>query len=297
MSSSAAAKPAAKNVASPSTSRPSGSSTDGQASSSKAKQPSLVSVAQRAKAKSKAKSRHVCRRDSEEQAERAVKSHFPDWTKEQTHLLEVQGKSMIAQVVEDKRALKGSKSKLGPHYWNDLRDKYRQDDKGKLMPDAKDAKLKISEDLITALDMARTGSTTERTMRPLINFLDAVTELNGREIIGVANHCMDLRPSINLGARQVVLAVMKVFSRLDVKSRLMRVVKRLKAVFDEAMCTCYAEMRRNNVELEDFWPIYRDQCCLVLDPIAADAVMAQCGSWMAVGRELKLSLRLLSWGA
>ena len=280
-------KAAAKSVAAPISGGSAGSSDAMPASTSKARQPSLISVAQKAKAKAKPKSRHVCRRDSEEQAERALKSHFPDWNKEQTHLFEVDGKSMIAQVVEDKRALKGTKSKLGPHYWSDLRDKYRQDDKGKLVPDPRDAKLDVSGDLISALELARTGSTTDRTMRPLINFLDSVTSLNAREVIGLANHCLDLRPGINLHSRQVILAVMKVFARLNIKERQPVVIRRLKTVFDEGMMTCYGELRKNNVQLEDFWPIYRDQCCLILDPGHAERVMQQSGSWMAVARELK----------
>ena len=256
-------------------------------SSSSAKAPSLVSTVQKAKAKAAPKSRHVCRRDTEEQAERALKSHFPDWSKEQTHLYEVNGKSMISQVVEDKRALKGSKGKLGPNYWTNLRDTYRVAENGRLRPERAHEQLTINPDLLSALDMARTGNTTERTQRPLINFLDKVEALNPREVVGVANHIMDLRPTVNVCSRQVVLAVMKTFSRLEVKTTQLVVIKRLKAVFDEAMMTCYAEMKKNNVQLEEFWPIYRDQCCLILDESQADRVMAQAGSWMAVAKELQ----------
>ena len=84
-------------------------STAASSSASSSKAQSLVAAAQKAKTKPLAKSRHVSRRDTEEQAERAVKAHFPDWSKEATHLYEVNGKSMISQVVEDKRALKGTK--------------------------------------------------------------------------------------------------------------------------------------------------------------------------------------------
>ena len=148
-------------------------------------------------------------------------------------------------------------------------------------------RLHVNKDLVSALDMARTGNTTERTQRPLINFLDKVEALNAREVVGVANHCLDLRPAVNLCGRQVVLAVMKTFARLGIKDTQAGVIKRLRSTFDEAMMTCYSEMRKNNVQLEEFWPIYREQCYLILDQGHADRVMAQAGSWTAVAKELQ----------
>ena len=276
----AAAKAAAESVASGST------ATSSTSSSSAVKEESLVGKAQKASAKAKGKSRHVQRRDTEEQAERAVAHHFPDWPKEQTHLYQVAGTSLIQQVVKDKRIASKKRQKLGPKYWSGLRDKYTFEGTGKLKPDKAHESMTVNADLVSALQLARTGNTNERTHRPLINWLDGCEALSPREMVGIANHCLELRPSVNQQSRSVVLSVMKLFARHHVQTHHPGIVSRVRKVFDEALTDAYGELKKNRVQLEDWWPIYKDMSGLVLDLSFGERVMQAKGSWTSVEKEL-----------
>ena len=146
------------------------------------------------------KRRRLGRRDTEEAADRALQSHFPNWPAELLSLKEVDGKNMREAVIEQKRAQRESGGYLGPKYWESLAQKYG-DSPQQLVPE--DNTLSVDEGLTRALVAARSTHTTAKSADALLHYLSTTPTMNSREATGLANHVHNLRPETNEVALKV----------------------------------------------------------------------------------------------
>ena len=112
-------------------------------------------ASKRPKAKA-APSRFLARRSTEEQATRAIQTQCGSISKDVIALTRIDGKTVLKQVMEDKRAARPDKKKLGPTYWAGIKKKYNLSTTLSLQPKSKDER--INEDLLHALSLARSST-------------------------------------------------------------------------------------------------------------------------------------------
>ena len=238
-------------------------------------------ASQRPRAKS-APSRFLGRRNTEEQATRAIQSQCGNISKDALAFTKVDGKSVLDQVMEDKRAARPERKKLGPGYWAGIKQKYSLGSTLTLQPKSKDEA--IDENLLHALSLARSTVLSQKSNTALSSFLSGVVALNNRELTGIANHISSLRPFASEASMQLIIQFMRTILRLDLVKDNMDIMTALKEKFDEALQASLQIMLKQGVDEGVWWEAHGDVAGLILDQASASRVMAEKNEWGPVSQ-------------
>ncbi len=112
---------------------------------------------------------------------------------------QVDGKTILQQVCEDKRAAKDNGSKMGASYWAALREKYDVDSElVRAGLTVRDKTQEVQAPLYKALDQATTSNCTKRSQNSLLTWFQTAESCNQKEFCGLARHLLTLKPASNV---------------------------------------------------------------------------------------------------
>ena len=252
--------------------------------------PKLVEQVAKARAKQNSSasskgSRFLGRRKPAEQADRSIEEHFEIASFTFKTQYKVDGMSLRDTVIADKRSAQQSGKRLSSAYWKELREKFKPDDTQGNLRVANPAE-HVSQELIEGLEAALTPNTTHRSKSKLLAWCHTTATCNQKELCGLGRHLFTLKLATNTVALSVVVESMKMITRSGLQTKFSSTVAHLVEVFDTALCTTLAQMRRSQLSESSWWEIYKPLAALVLDVQAVERMYNATESWIQVAGDV-----------
>ena len=150
----------------------------------------------------------------QQQADNAIRDNFPGWASEDLYCKLVDGLTLYAVVLADKKRNHEKKGAvtMGGKYYDILRQKYRADDDVRSLLKATDANARIRPALFEAMRKALR----KPPMRgPLQSYVDCCAEATQAEVVGILRWVASMRPSLSSEQLQCGLSGMNCAARLQ----------------------------------------------------------------------------------
>lgn len=224
------------------------------------------------------KKRKLSRRNTEDQADRCIAEHFKGWSKVQTGVLKVDGKTLREKIIDDKRQCKQDNSRLSSGYWRDLKLAYAGDQCPMKKLTVKNPNEPVRPSLIEALKVAQTLNCTTRSKSALVNWFKSEGECNQKELCGVVRLCLQQRPSVSLSHCSVILGFATYIQKYDLKKKFPGEVECMRTFIDEALCFMYASMKKEKIGIFKFWSCYKNEASLILNAELIDIAVKATGT-------------------
>lgn len=227
------------------------------------------------------------RRATDEQVERCIADNFKGWSTLETHGTLVGGKSLAQRIADDKRDAKSSNRRLGSSYWQELREMYASSTTMSASLKVQNSSASVSDTLIEAIKFSNCANLTKRTKAPLLTYLASCKSMNQRELCGLLRHLATIRPAASSSATGLVLEGMRCIKRLGMHTKEKGTVDVVRPLFDEALVSAYAAMRREGIPTGHFWEVHGDIASIIVDGSAVQSILNEKGSWISVSDALK----------
>eukprot|EP00972_Heterocapsa_arctica_P070205 10371426-Heterocapsa_arctica.AAC.1 len=120
----------------------------------------LYSAAENATAKRGNAKRKLQKRDTDDQVERSLKTHFSGWSALETDGHQENGRTLRQQLAEDRKAVKNGDLRLGSSYWKELQAKFGGPSRPTQSLQVVDKNQEVKASLVDALDAATSNNTT-----------------------------------------------------------------------------------------------------------------------------------------
>jgi len=154
-------------------------------------------------AANEAKRRRLERRTTEEKVRRSVVDHLPHVSEVQLTQHIVEGTSLLQRLTNDRRAARDEGKRLGPAYWQKIRQQYSLEDPTSRLI-VKDDSEKVDPALVAALQQARSPNAAARSKSLLVNWCSSAVDVNQKMIVGLVKFIANLKPDKNAGAAQAI---------------------------------------------------------------------------------------------
>ena len=129
------------------------------------------------------------KRDTDDQVDRSLKTHFFGWTSLEVDGHQVDGHTLRQQLLADKRAVKaGIMARLGSSYWKDMQAKFAGPDRPTKTLTIANKNEMCDTALMFALEMATHNNTTMKSRAPMIQYFASSDSVNQKEYVGILRH-------------------------------------------------------------------------------------------------------------
>lgn len=185
-------------------------------------------------------SRRVRRRDTEEQVERSLKTHFPGWTALEVDGHRVEGRTLRQQLTQDRKAVKNGSMRLGSSYWKDMQAKFGGPSRPTRSLQVKNAADLVSPVLMDALAVATHNNTTLKSRAPLSQYFASSDTVNQKEYVGILRHMLEIRPSTSTAAAAFYIDFMKFVARHRLHTHFPTETDQVKDLMDQAIASYHS---------------------------------------------------------
>ena len=151
------------------------------------------------------KQRRLTRRETDEQAARAIKDHLPGVSQLELHHNLQDGVSLSDCIIAEKRRCKKLGKRIGPLWWQAVKRKYGISSCASSLV-VNDPNEEVQPELKRALAAASTGNPSKRSSALLEGFFASGRRMNQKELVGVARWMIDKRVGTNKKARNLFVA-------------------------------------------------------------------------------------------
>lgn len=197
------------------------------------------------------KRRQLNRRDTAEQARRALTSHAPTIPQEQLNSsVNNAGLSPQAQVEQDIRSARASGSRLGASYWRGFSQQFGFDQLNSAPLVVRDPNEAVGADLLAGISKAIHRAPAQRDSSELRQLLQFRPSLNQKEFVGVANSFfrMSQQQLLNRPALfDLWLTLLECIVRLEMTAHWENELELLKPWFNEALERSWSSSKAVNI--------------------------------------------------
>lgn len=166
----------------------------------------------------KAKRARTNRRGLDEQVKRLAADKMSDISEVSMHQHLVNGRSLWEALVDEKDKANAQKKNITAATIRMLRCEFGVPLQVQTIV-AKDDKEELDLQLVKALQQARNPNASGRSKKMLLAWLTTVESINQRNLAGLINHCVQLRPASNATSAHVVIEILKMGHRLGVQTK------------------------------------------------------------------------------
>lgn len=230
--------------------------------------------------------RQLQRRATDAQVDRCIAEHFRGWGPLLTHGVVIDGHTLYDRIKADKKAAKEGGRRLGASYWQMLKEKYGGACAAEMLK-VRDLSMKTSDALHEALKAAGHANVTKRSKSQLMSYLMSTRSLNQRELVGLLRVLLTIRPSSSPAAASLVLEAMRCIHRLKLHETEASTVKVAHSLFDEALCSAYAAMKRESISTKHFWDVHGKIASVIMPASDVEEILAEDRSWARVAPALR----------
>jgi hypothetical protein len=134
-----------------------------------------------------------------------------------------------------------------------------------------------------ALDQASAKSTTVKSRKLLMTYLQECTALNGLEVSSIIQVVSEVSLHTSADAPPLLQAFMGAWVRLGLKDRFPQQTMALHPCFDEVFCFFYAKYRKKQYSEIDIWEMTKKAAPLVFEtPSDVEQLLQHTGSWLTM---------------
>jgi hypothetical protein len=188
----------------------------------------------KAQRQSSSSRRRLQKRDTDEQVERSLKTHFAGWSTLEIDGHQVDGKTLRQQLADDRSAVREGKRRLGSSYWKEMQAKYGGPSRPSQTLQVHKPDEHVAQQLIDALGSATHNNTTLKSRAPLAQFFASASSLNQKEYVGILRHMMEVRPAASVAAATFFVDFMKFVVRLALHTKYPSETDQVKHLMDQA---------------------------------------------------------------
>jgi hypothetical protein len=218
--------------------------------------------------------------------DRLLIDHFEDFSKVQTDVMTIEGKTLRQTLLHTKRELKGTDKRMCTQLFDELKKKFA-------LATAPTKKLKVTDNneliqpaLLEALDASRMKNPAKRTKQPLYNFFASVKQINQKELVGLLRSISEVRVSSSVPARKHCLEVIKFLVNSGLHQKFRQEMGILRELFDETLALTFACMQKEHMPIATWWQNF-SQYVKILGSISDfEAIMSETRGWSFVNTEL-----------
>jgi hypothetical protein len=174
------------------------------------------------------------KRDTEEQVERSLKTHFSGWSTLEVDGFKVEGKTLRQQLTEDRSAVNEGTRRLGSSYWKTMQAKYGGPSRPSNTLQVTNPNEHVSQALLECIESSTHNNTTLKSRAPFVQYFASVSNVNQKEYVGVLRHMMEIRPSASVASASFFVDFMKFVVRLALHTKYPEETEKLKRLMDEA---------------------------------------------------------------
>ena len=186
--------------------------------------------------KSKNSAPRLRKRDTEDQVDRSLKTHFFGWTSLEVDGHQVDGHTLRQQLLADKRAVKaGIMARLGSSYWKDMQAKFAGPDRPTKTLTIANKNEMCDTALMFALEMATHNNTTMKSRAPMIQYFASSDSVNQKEYVGILRHMLEVRPGTSTAATAFYIDFMKFCIRHQLNTKYPNETNQVKDLMDQAI--------------------------------------------------------------
>ena len=176
------------------------------------------------------------KRDTEDQVDRSLKTHFFGWTSLEVDGHQVEGHTLRQQLLADRRAVKaGTMARLGSTYWKDMQAKYAGPDRPTRTLTIANKTEMCNTTLMFALEMATHNNTTLKSRAPMIQYFASSDSVNQKEYVGILRHMLEVRPASSTAATAFYVDFMKFCIRHQLNTKYPNETNQAKDLMDQAI--------------------------------------------------------------
>ena len=248
-------------------------------------------------------SRHLGRRTTEEQADRAIESQFPHTSLYWRHnAKDSSGAKLREVVIQAKRDCRRSKGRLGPTFWSNVRKRFKPGD-NEVKADV-DQEAPCDRKLHKAFKQATSTNTAKRSKSLLMSWLRSCAAMSDRDLLALCRFITKLKLAANPQSVSVVMQVLKAIVRTNSMTTPAQqaIVRQAAHTFDHALVLSLGGWRRGTMSDDRWLNCWRACAAVVMDVEAAERVFAARGSWASVAHDVSrlcaqthLGSHLFSW--
>ena len=176
------------------------------------------------------------KRDTDDQVDRSLKTHFFGWTSLEVDGHQVDGHTLRQQLLADKRAVKaGIMARLGSSYWKDMQAKFAGPDRPTRALTIANPTEMCNTTLMFALEMATHNNTTLKSRAPMVQYFASSDSVNQKEYVGILRHMLEVRPNSSTAATAFHIGFMKFCIRHQLNTKYPNETNQVKDLMDQAI--------------------------------------------------------------
>ena len=198
------------------------------------------------------KRRQLGRRDTEDQVQRCLDTHFKGVARSVLESKFIDGLNLRQRISRDLKAARAHPrtKRLGTCYWRDLRQQYLEHGEIKtLKGDEGDV---VAPALKKALQRLISTNAAMRSSEPTEAWLRATVALCRKECIGIATMLLEPKLLTKQHTVEVVLALASAVTRLSLQKKMADIMTLLLDLVDDAVTGLWRTAQRSRVQVETF---------------------------------------------
>ena len=212
---------------------------------------------------------------------------FPEFSKEQTDGLVVEGRTLRARLKQERKQITG-KGRLSRKLLAELRKKYALPDALSSQLIVDDATETVDDVLMGALATAANPNVARRAKGPLVTYIQTCAGLNQRELCGIMKFLATCPVAASTSKRGVVISCLLAFVSRGFHIQYAKEFDIMKSHFDKALAHTWLAEKKAGTKITDFWARMQ-HCVVVLGGTVRqdiDDVVAETRAWLNVRAQI-----------
>ena len=201
----------------------------------------------------KSSRRALQKRDTDEQVDRIVKTHFAGWDSSSTDVVQRDGKCLRETLADERRRSASSGGRVSTRFIATQKEKFKPENAEE--QNAMEVPVDCPEarpQLLQAIAQAISHNPWTRSKAAVMSLLQTDMKLNLREAVGLVRAVAGLSPFTSGETRAFILAVLSFFYRTDQAQVFRKQLVTQKSLWDNTLCATLAWHRKQNLGWRSF---------------------------------------------